>query len=67
MKHKCEHSECGKSIKLIETLTNKCKCGMTFCSKHKTPETHSCGYDYRAAAAAEIMKNGCPPSKITQI
>lgn len=37
---------CQKKLKLIEMTTQKCKCGYTFCKKHKEPNDHQCGYNY---------------------
>lgn len=67
MKHKCELDGCLKKIKLVETLTNICNCDLLFCSNHKQPECHNCQYDYKSEIAAEIMKNGCPASKLVKI
>lgn len=27
-------------------MTQRCKCGYTFCKKHKEPTDHQCGYNY---------------------
>ena len=67
MKHKCCFEGCSKKIKLVESITNKCKCGHIFCNSHKHPESHDCQFDYKAAAAAEIMKNACPTAKLEKI
>lgn len=67
MKHKCNMKDCKKKLSLVETITNKCKCGNIYCISHKTPECHNCNYDYKSEAAAEIMKNACKTSKIIKI
>ena len=67
MKHKCCFEGCHNKIKLVELITNKCKCGYIFCNSHKHPESHDCQFDYKAAAAAEIMKNACPTAKLEKI
>ena len=35
-----------KKLKNTEIITNKCKCGLVFCSKHKSIYAHNCTYDY---------------------
>ena len=67
MKHKCHFQGCNKNIKLVETITNKCKCGYLFCSKHKHAETHNCTYDYTVDTSKEIMKNACKGEKVIKI
>lgn len=67
MKHKCCFEDCHNKIKLVELITNKCKCGYIFCNSHKHPESHYCQFDYKAAAAAEIMKNAFPNVKLEKI
>lgn len=43
---------CNRKIKLTESLYCKCKCGMTFCCKHRfagmldSDNSHNCKYDY---------------------
>ena len=37
---------CKKKLKNTEIITNKCKCGLVFCSKHKSIYAHNCTYDY---------------------
>ena len=51
---------CNKKIKPLEELYCKCKCGLTFCNFHKTPDandssyTHKCLYDYLANYKKDI-------------
>ncbi len=33
-----------------------CKCGYTYCAKHRHFDTHGCTYDYKAEAKAKIGK-----------
>lgn len=35
----------------------KCKCGYTFCSKHRMSSAHDCDYDYRAEQRMLLEKN----------
>jgi len=48
MKNKkvCAFSACKKKIDIVQSLTNKCKCGNIFCNMHRLPEKHNCDYDY---------------------
>lgn len=31
-----------------------CRCGSTFCGTHRHPESHSCGFDYKAVGKDQI-------------
>jgi len=45
-----EHLKCGvcnKSIKTLESVTGKCKCGNTYCTQHRYPETHKCSFNHK--------------------
>ena len=33
-----------------------CKCGYTYCAKHRHYDTHGCTYDYKAEAKAKMVK-----------
>ncbi|KAL2321617.1 hypothetical protein Fmac_025996 [Flemingia macrophylla] len=44
---------CNKKVGLMGFL---CKCGRTFCGKHRYPEEHQCTYDFKAAGKEEISK-----------
>ena len=43
---RCNVEKCNKKIKSIEYITNKCKCQLLFCNKHKMPEQHDCKFNY---------------------
>ena len=45
---------CTKKIKLVEVISNKCKCDNSFCSKCKYPNEHNCTYKY---SKIELNKN----------
>lgn len=38
---------CKKKLSLTEQITNKCRCGLVFCSKHKGNGFHKCTFDYK--------------------
>jgi predicted nucleic acid binding AN1-type Zn finger protein len=39
---------------LVELGAPPCKCSRVFCMSHRAPESHSCGFDYRAEATARM-------------
>ncbi len=38
---------CKKKLSMTEEITNKCRCGLVFCSKHKGSKWHICSFDYK--------------------
>ena len=38
---------CKKKLSMTEEITNKCRCGLVFCSKHKGGLWHTCSFDYK--------------------
>ena len=44
--------ECGKRLGL--TNSYKCKCGGSFCPKHRFNDQHRCNYDYRAEGKRDL-------------
>jgi len=46
---------CAKKLGLATTY--KCRCGNTFCSTHRYPETHTCSYDYKTEGRKLLEKN----------
>lgn len=47
---------CAKKLGLVAQTTGKCKCGKTFCTKHKACEDHACTFDHHAAAQEKLAK-----------
>ena len=43
-KPRCSAKDCKKNISLFSF---ECKCGKSFCGKHKLPEDHDCNYDHK--------------------
>jgi len=41
-------SRCWECKKKVGLLGIKCRCGYTFCSKHRYPEDHRCNFDFKA-------------------
>ena len=35
---------CNKKLKLTDFA---CRCGITFCTKHRLPEQHNCSHDFK--------------------
>lgn len=58
---------CSKKIKLVETITSKCKCGKISCVNHK--ENHNCDYDYKLDYQTQVSHTMIPiiGSKLTKI
>ena len=44
-KLRCSFEGCNKKLTMLNQY--KCRCGFTFCNKHKLPELHSCNYDFK--------------------
>lgn len=40
----CDKNDCTKKIKLTDWA---CKCGNTYCSKHRYAQDHNCKFDYK--------------------
>ena len=59
-KEKCSCCK-KKSLFLI-----KCKCGNSFCLKHKYPESHSCTFDFKHEITKENLVD-CNFKKIEKI
>lgn len=64
MAKKCKFKDCNKKMTPAEKLIGKCKCGKTFCSKHRL--NHDCTFDYKEAVDKEkiIEQNKCVASKM---
>lgn len=41
---RCSHPECKKKIDMMKF---DCRCGLSFCMKHKNSYQHNCKYDYK--------------------
>jgi hypothetical protein len=46
---------CNKTLKLIETTMNKCKCGNTFCKKHKDDISHNCSFNFHNEHSSNLQ------------
>ncbi len=46
-------SRCNKTTLMLF----ECRCGKTFCMKHKLPEKHKCDFDYKNNAKDNIKIN----------
>ncbi len=54
----CEYEKCDKKVPLAESII-KCKCGKSFCKKHKYWIDHDCKFDYRAFERETLEKQLC--------
>lgn len=52
-KNRCNHPDCKKKLSLTDY---SCKCGKTFCSKHRTALSHNCLYDWKKSHQANLDK-----------
>ena len=67
MTYRCKAENCKCKISLTQQITNKCKCGLLFCNKHKMPEQHKCSYDWSVKSETFISENKCVVKKVTDI
>ena len=52
-----DKTKCWNCVKKIGLLGFDCKCGYTFCKKHRMPEAHECGYDFVALGKQTLAQN----------
>ena len=50
---RCQHIDCKKKLMLSDMA---CKCENYYCQGHRYAPSHSCTYDYRAAADKVLEK-----------
>lgn len=46
---------CKKKLTLAQQVSGKCKCGGTYCPKHRVYMDHSCTFDY--SDKTNLIKN----------
>lgn len=49
----CTFEMCKKKIVISDFA---CRCSQYYCSQHRDPEIHTCGFDYRNAGVQELLK-----------
>jgi hypothetical protein len=47
-------NRCATCRKKVGPLGFRCRCEGTFCSIHRYPDKHSCGFDYKTAGQEQI-------------
>ena len=47
---------CEKKLPLVDATVGLCKCGNTYCSRHRLPEHHDCTFDHREKALQQLKK-----------
>ena len=64
MAKKCKFKDCNKKMTPAEKIIGLCKCGNTYCSKHR--HDHDCTFDYKEALDKEqfILDNKCVANKM---
>lgn len=69
-RQRCSHSECKTKLTMID-LGIECKCGLSYCSRHRLPEDHQCSYDHGKEEADMISKklkeSACVSNKIIPV
>lgn len=48
-RHRCK--SCNKKLELIPF---NCRCGNSYCSKHRHAEEHGCSYDYKSEGQKQL-------------
>ena len=67
MTYRCNAENCRCKITLTQQITNKCKCGMLYCNKHKMPEQHKCTFDWSIKSETFVIENKCVAKKVPDI
>ncbi len=66
--NRCIAPNCRKKLKLTDM---ECRCGKTFCSAHRLPETHECTFDHTArewsALVTQLMSYQTDNKKVPNI
>ena len=55
-KKRCDFKDCKKKIKILDTLSNTCKCGQCFCRIHKFYLHHNCTFDYKTIGRKKLLE-----------
>jgi len=63
---KCMHPECNKKLSLTDNVAGKCKCGSTFCKKHRDGVAHNCVHDH-FGRQKEFLTSNLPMVKATKV
>lgn len=53
----CSHNQCKSRVKMMQQITNKCRCGKVFCNIHRLPEGHACTIDYVKLGKMALIKD----------
>ena len=51
-----QQEQCGKCGTRVGYLGYTCKCGHSYCGKHRHPDEHSCHYDFKQEAKKKLAK-----------
>tara|TARA_B100001250_G_C19183328_1_gene521925 strand:- start:197 stop:406 length:210 start_codon:yes stop_codon:yes gene_type:complete len=57
-KQVCSFDCCSKKLKIID-ISIKCKCGNSYCERHRHPENHNCTYDYKKDEPNKVDEMRC--------
>ena len=62
---RCSVKGCKRKINSLDELIATCRCGGTFCNKHRLPEMHECQHDFKINKEEFIKNNLCVANKIS--
>jgi len=52
-----DKTKCWNCTRKVGLLGYDCKCGYTFCKKHRVPEDHECNFDFMNTERESLAKN----------
>ena len=50
---RCCAADCKRKLMLTDC---DCRCGQRYCSQHRLPETHSCGFDFKSLGQTQLTQ-----------
>ena len=62
---RCCVKGCKRKINSVDEIISTCRCGKTFCSKHRLPEMHNCTHDFKINKEDFIKQNLCVADKLS--
>ena len=51
-----DHTRCWTCTKKAGLMGFKCKCGYTYCKKHRLPEKHTCDFNFQKEGKSRLSK-----------
>jgi predicted nucleic acid binding AN1-type Zn finger protein len=53
---RCQLTSCNIKVPTLFVETNRCRCGQTYCNKHRLPELHQCSWDFKKSGREELTR-----------